>query len=316
MNHLWLYALAVFLLYFFLVLAPAYCSYRCVFGLKKPVSFLDRDLSRSRFAPYADRILDDFAFFNEQTPERITLYADDGVLLIGEYYTQTPNNDRVIVCVHGYNSTPLNNFASMARFFMEDGYDVLLVHQRAHGVSGGRHATMGLCEQYDLLVFCRWLCNRPLVRSIILAGVSMGCATVGYASDKLNDSKIRGMILDCGFTTPLQQMKEDCRHRYFPLAPLLSHVCFFTRHFLHINVRQPVWASLEKTTIPAFFLHGKTDEAIPYVESELNYQHCASEKQLYLLDDACHAGTFLAGGEPLQQALHAFADHVTKGELL
>lgn len=42
---------------------------------------------------------------------------------------------KIVVCFHGYTSEGLNDYSTLALFYMKNGYNLLLVDERAHGMS-------------------------------------------------------------------------------------------------------------------------------------------------------------------------------------
>jgi len=298
-----LLAVAAFFIVFLLAPIPVVCL--TVFSKKRGVSLLDRDLEATYYAPYAARIRADFAWFQARECRRVAISAFDGAELLADYYPA--GKGKLAICVHGYRSTPLNGFSSLGRFLAEElGYDLLFIHQRGHGVSGGKRSTMGVLEQEDVLSWSRWACALPDVDTIIFAGLSMGCASVAYASDRFEDPRIKAMILDCGFTSPENQMAKDCRQRHLPVKVMLPMVCFFAKHFLHLDIRRSTCESLARTRVPALFMHGTEDEAVPISETQKSFESCVSPKALYIAEKAQHGCTFLAGGAEAEAAIRTF----------
>ena len=55
---------------------------------------------------------------------------------------------------------------------------------------------------------------------IILVGISMGAATVLYASELDLPSQVRGIIADCPFSSAEQVIKKTAREMGFPVQDL------------------------------------------------------------------------------------------------
>ena len=302
--------LLAIVLYVVFLAAPTLVVCLTVFGKKQGIPLTERDLRDTYYAPYLPKIHEDFAWFREQECQRVTIRAFDGAQLVGDYY---PTQGRkLVICMHGYSSTPLNGFSAMGRFLMEMGYDLLLVHQRGHGVSGGNRSTMGILEQEDVLSWSQWACDRAETETVVFAGLSMGCAAVAYASDRLLHPKIKGMILDCGFTSPYNQMWRTCLERHLPPRLMMAHVWFFTKLLFRMDITRSTTENLSRTRIPALFIHGREDKAVPVSEVEENYRSCASEKQLYIAENARHACAFLAGGEEAGRTVRAFLNSISE----
>ncbi len=301
----WIYCLLIAVsAYVIFIAAPALVAYRSVFCRKTGVPFVDRDLKNSCLAPYEKRIAADFDFFRRHEKESVSICADDGVKLVGSYYSE--GNRRLAICIHGYNSTPLNCFASLGRFLLSAGYDVLMPDQRAHGESGGKHSTLGLTEQYDVLSWIGWADGLAEVEEVILVGVSMGCASVAYASDKIRSPKVKGMILDCGFASPYEQIKTDCQARHVPYPLILPLIRDHAKRRLKIDISQQVGTSLEHTAIPALFMHGGKDTTVDLRVTEEHYRRCSSKKEFYFAENGFHANAFMTGGKEAEAAVSSF----------
>lgn len=299
-----LYGCILVVIYVVFIVAPALVVSRAVFCRKQGTPYVERDLSGTYLRDHVDLIKRDFDYFAGLTPEWVSITAWDGETLPGELYSV--GEGKLAVCVHGYNTTPMNCFATLGRILMEQGYDVLMIHQRGHGNSGGKACTMGLLEQKDVVDWAKWACARENIQEVILVGVSMGCASVGYASDKITDPKVKAMILDCGFVSPANQIRADSRKRHLPDKLLMPWIRFFVRKMHHVDINETVWSSLQNTKIPALFVHGGADTTVNVQETEINYEHCASYREKYILPEAGHACTFMAGGEEGKERLENF----------
>lgn len=301
--------LAILALYVVFVAAPTLVVCLSVFCKKQGIPLTERDLSATYYAPYVPRLRQEADWFESLPCRRVTACAFDGATLEADYYAA--GSSKLVICMHGYGSTPLNAYSVMGHFLMDRGYDLLFVYQRGHGISGGKRSTMGILEQEDVLSWANWACGRPELDTVILAGQSMGCAAVSYASDRLQNPKIKGMILDCGFLSPYSQMRRTCLERHLPPKLMMSHVRFFAKHLLGIDITHTVTDSLRRTSIPALFMHGAEDRAVPLTEVQETFDACASPKQLYVAPSGRHACAFLMGGAEAEAAVATFLNSIS-----
>ena len=75
-------------------------------------------------------------------------------------------------------------------------------------------------------------------KQVLLYGVSMGCATAALASDRLDAAVVKGMVLDCGYTSVYGQLVREMQRRHLPvclIGPLLSG---WARRFLGIDIKR------------------------------------------------------------------------------
>jgi fermentation-respiration switch protein FrsA (DUF1100 family) len=73
------------------------------------------------------------------------------------------------------------------------------------------------------------------------------------------------------------------------------------------NVReQSAVDALKNAKKPILFIHGKRDKLVPYKFSEENYEACASEKEILLVDEGLHGTSFFADNEGYTTKLKEF----------
>lgn len=299
--------LAVLLiLYLVFVVGPAVIAYGKIFGKKSAEPLKGRDISNSYFAPFEQMMRDAVARVEKNCVlQRVKTKSYDGLELYADYIDA--GSDKTVAFFHGYSASPLVNFGVHTEYFTQRGYNVLLVFQRAHSVSGGEHCTLGVLERHDVLSWVEWLDKTP-AENVVLYGISMGTSTIAYASPEIKSGKVKALILDCGYTSPYIQIYRDCVRRRLPgklLMPLIN--ARFRREFkddLRINTAD----ALKNNRIPAVFLHGKADETVPYHDSEINYEACGGRKKLLLPDGLHHTLSFSTGDDDLRNEVFEFVE--------
>ena len=294
--------LILFALFVIFFLAPAVVAVITVFGRGKETD-LDSACQSGQFAPYADLLRSSSAALLARGPVRVSIDGPDGVRLFGDYYDLRA--DRTVLFFHGYRSCPLVNFAVQAESFAARGWNVLLPRQRAHGDSGGKRCYLGLKEQYDLLAWVDWAAGAG-ARELVVYGMSMGGAAAAYAADKLDPKLVRAAVVDCAFSSPYRQMQRDCIKRHVPwrlLMPLIRALAFLC---YRIDIAAAAADSLSRARVPVFFLHGTSDETVPYEDGRSNFEACASAKAFFTAAGAGHTESFLADRKGAEEALFAF----------
>ena len=282
-------------------IAPGILSTVLIFcGRQRP----EVAMGKTYFLPFREEMDGCIAYLERLSPARVGVTAGDGVALSALWFDR--GGDKTVLMAHGYKASALSNFCISGKVFWERGYNLLLIDQRAHGRSGGRCSTFGLHEQYDLLRWIDWIRQNTSTRHLAVYGVSMGCAAMAYASDKVSPERVQAMILDCGFTSPRDELVRVGREKHVPWQIMLPVIRACFRLFIGGDIYQPVSDSLRKTRIPAFFLHGGNDNTVTPEHCRENYAACASEKALELVPGAEHTMAFAAGGAPTRERLFAF----------
>lgn len=120
-----------------------------------------------------------------------------------------------VLLMHGYRGTGLSNFAAVFRFYHEHRYNIVVPDERACGKSGGSYVTLGVKESRDCKCWTEWIEKEyGQALPIFLDGISMGATTVLMATVLGLPENVRGVIADCGFTSPWEIVcARPSRHR-------------------------------------------------------------------------------------------------------
>ncbi len=299
----------------FALLSAAAGLFLCIFATSRRRSY---DESPEHFPRHAERIREGQAWLDAQKTERVELTASDGVPLVGFLLRAEGKPRGAMLLMHGYRSSFRIDFAWSVRTLHEMGYDLLLVYQRACGESGGRHITYGVRERYDCRDWARLLAERePDSTPIFLYGLSLGCTTVLLASALGLPETVRGIVADCGFTSPHDEFVWLIQHgRYVPfwrLAYAFSRL--FARLFAGFGFREcSTLDAMAANRLPVIFFHGGRDRFVPTVFSIRNYLACTAEKELVIVSGATHGVSWLTDEALYTAKLRAFLERYGSDE--
>ena len=148
-----------------------------------------------------------------------------------------------------------------------------------------------------------------LDQPLYLMGVSMGATSVLLASCFEFPANVRGIIADCGFTSPDAILRHVARQR-FPRLPAGAALA-------PMRVLAPVLAgyrlagcstvaALRAANYPVLFIHGEADTFVPCRMSEEGYLACRTEKSLLRIPGARHAQSALIAPERVLPAVAGF----------
>lgn len=297
--------LFLFILFVVLYGVVSYIMFKKIFQRGECKSFLDLDLSKTHYAPYIGKIRENIRKL-QNIPYNDVYIDNDKLRLHGRFIDLKGNN--VVIMAHGYHATPFNNFQTSALAFIEHGYSVLLIDERAHNDSEGNYTYVGLREQYDLLEWIKWVSTMDNVKNIILYGVSMGSATLGYVSNKLEGTLVRAMVMDCGFTSFYDEIFYKEKNNAFSFLSLF-YLRLYAKIFLKIDIKKSTMESLKETNIPIYFIHGLEDEMVPYEHTIANFNIVSSPKKVRYVSGAGHTTGFLIDYEFLNNDLFSFFDN-------
>ncbi len=268
------------------------------------------------FADFEDEMEEGRAWFESQEKERITMTSHDGLKLVAYYLPAKEESRKVMILVHGYrNNGMIGDFSNLVKFYHEMGYHLLVFHQRAHGESEGKYICFGVKERFDLVKWTEYIARRFEGKcDIFLSGISMGSATVLLAAGLKLPEQVKGLIADCGYTSPwdiFNHMLEKNFHLpKFPFLYIADYICHKKAGFYFRECS--TLESMRANRIPVLFVHGKKDRTVPLEMSRANYEACGADKELFIVDRAAHGTSNLAEPEAYQQKVMAFMEKCLK----
>ena len=276
---------------------------------RSPVDF-DTDpsvMSGTQYEAFSDEILIDIKKFKKASWETATIKAPDNITLSGLFHH---SGSRTAILLHGYSSTPFNNFPSLGISLIENGWSVLLPFMRGHGPSGGR-TTFGIKEANDALLWAEWAEKTHPQSEIIVYGMSMGGACINYASDANWPGNVKALIVDSGYYRVKDQMYSMPQMNSFIGILLIPLIGFYSKLLFGSDISSDARKPLASAKLPMCFIEGTADRSVPPESVEKAYFACGSEKTLLKAAGAAHTLAFLTGGENLLTGLFGFIDRYT-----
>lgn len=240
--------------------------------------------------------------------EAVEITGHNGVPLVG-HWRPCRHPRRVIIAMHGWRSSWARDFGIIADFWYENDCSVLYAEQRGQGDSGGEYMGFGLLERYDCLEWIKWV-NEYTGGSlpIYLGGASMGATTVLMAASLELPENVKGIVADCGFTSPYAIWKhviENNLHLPYSLYRASANDLCRKRIQLDGKAYSTVDA-LQECWVPVLFIHGTDDKFVPVEMTYENYKACASPKRLFVVPGADHGMSYYIDREGYEKCLKDF----------
>ena len=250
------------------------------------------------------------------TPHQtVTTEGYDHAKLVGHWFP-CAEPKRIILAVHGWRSFWWRDFGPIANFWVQNGCSVLYIEQRAQGDSEGDYIGFGMLERYDCLDWLQWLNeNGGKELPIYLAGLSMGATTVLMTSDQALPKNVRGIMADCGFTSPAaiwHKFKDENLHLHNPAIDQLADRYCNRKTGMHPGSYSTVDA-LKNSRVPVLLIHGEADRFVPVEMTLENYAACTAPKELLLVPNAGHAMSYVTAREEYEAAVKRFWQVHDKG---
>lgn len=224
----------------------------------------------------------------------VSVTSHDGLKLYGYYY-EYQKGAPIEILFHGYKGTAERDLCGGVERAHRLGHNALIVDQRAASKSEGRVITFGHRESRDVLSWIE-LVLREIDEDarIILAGISMGAATVMTAAGTDLPKNVIGILADCGYTSTRDIVQKVMRDMHLPDKILYPFARLGAMLFggFDPDKTSPI-ESMKKTKLPVIFFHGDADDFVPAYMSEENYTACASEyKRLVIIEGAVHGTAY------------------------
>lgn len=244
---------------------------------------------------------------NRET-QTVEITGQDGTRLVGHYYP-CENAKRIIVAMHGWRSSWSKDFGMIADFWHDNHCSILFAEQRGQGNSGGEYMGFGLTERYDCLDWVNWV-NETIGSElpIYLGGVSMGASTVLMAAGLDLPDNVKGIVADCGFTSPhaiWKHVAEDNLHLSYGIrGDIANELC---KKKINIGSKEYSAAdALRENNIPVLFIHGTDDHFVPVEMTYENYKACTAPKRLFIVPGADHGMSYFVNKAGYEKAIKDF----------
>lgn len=243
-----------------------------------------------------------------QPHEDLWIESFDGLKLHATWFPQGECK-KVVICFHGYTSQGMSDYIGLSGYYLQKGYSMLLVDERAHGQSEGKHIGFGCLDRQDAL---KWIekvikdCGEDV--EILLHGTSMGGATVLMTSGLKLPIQVKGIISDCAFTSAKEVFTHVLKSMYhMPAFPTIQISDFMNRKLSGYGLDECNAArEVKKAKVPILLIHGSGDTFVPCSMCETIYQNCASPKKKLIIEGAAHAESYYKDPTSYEKALNEF----------
>lgn len=246
--------------------------------------------------------------------EDVYIRSGDGLKLHGTWFP-TEENRKVVICFHGYTSQGMSDYIGLSGYYLEQGFSMLLVDERAHGDSEGTYIGFGCLDRLDAMEWMNWVLQRCREQvQILLHGTSMGGATVLMASGLELPPQVKGIVSDCGFTSAKEVFTHVLKHMiHLPAFPMIQLADIVNKRKAGYGLEQCNAArEVRKAKVPVLLIHGSADTFVPCSMCDTIYENCASSKRKLIVEGAAHAESYYKDREAYENALNEFIGGIIK----
>ena len=247
------------------------------------------------YEPYRDIMVNWMKEARTLNPKEVSIKSFDGLTLYGKYYKYSEDAP-IELMFHGYRGNAERDLCGGVQRCFALGRSCLIVDQRTAGKSGGRVITFGIKESRDCLSWVDYIIEKinPNAK-IIITGISMGAATVTIAAGESLPKNVIAALADCGYTSPKAIIKKVIKDLKMPPDLMYPFIKLGARLFGGFDLEKysPIEA-MKKCTIPIIFIHGTTDDFVPYEMSVENFNACTHKcKKMVTVEGAGHGLAYL-----------------------
>lgn len=296
-----------------LILICSYVAYRMSFY---PAKRRDDANYKMPEGPQYDKFRDNISkSINEMLSrpfEPVTITSFDGQKLYARYY-HVADGAPLQIQFHGYKSSAVVDFSGGSKLAGKMKQNALVVDQRSHGKSEGSAITFGIRERRDCLAWINYSISRfGQDVKIILAGLSMGAATVLMATDLDLPKNVVGIMADCPYSSPKEIIKTVCqRDMHLPAWLMYPFVKLGALVFggFHLEESSAVTAVVG-AKVPILIIHGEDDRFVPCDMSRAIQKAGSSQITLETIPDAGHGLCYMVAPQRYEEVTTTFLQKV------
>ena len=215
--------------------------------------------------------------------ELVETTSVDGLKLCGRYYHRN-DGAPLVIFMHGYKGNFYRDGNGIFTYSKKFGFNVLMVYQRSQGLSEGKSITFGIMERKDCKSWVEYAVKRfGAKQKILLAGISMGGATVMMTADVGLPDNVKGIMSDCGFSSPKEILCSVMSSLKLPSKVMYPLAKLGAKWFGGFNLEEAsAVESLKQCKIPVLLIHNEGDDFVPFWMSKKCYEECGFEEKKFL----------------------------------
>ena len=233
---------------------------------------------------------------NESFIKELTITSKDGLKLVGEWFDY--GFDRTVIILPGRRETLIYSYY-YANPYKESGVNVLVIDQRAHGLSEGKYSTGGIKEAEDVGLWMEYMHNEHHQKYIYLHGICVGTCVATMVSTKYKTDYLKAVILDSAFISYKEIYKNHYLESGHKLFPVYYQIWFWFKFFTKCNINDSnPEMYMPRFDLPVLFIWGTKDVYCLPEKSKILYEKCASnQKEIEWFEGAEHSRVRLSNEE-------------------
>lgn len=120
--------------------------------------------------------------------------------------------------------------------------------------------------------------------------------------------QVKGIISDCGFTSPKEVFTHVLKTMYhLPSFPVIPAANLVNKKLAGYGMDEcNAKREVAKAKVPILFIHGSKDTFVPVCMCHELYECCSSSKKILIVEGAAHGESYFKSMEAYEAALDEF----------
>lgn len=221
--------------------------------------------------------------------------APDGVKLRGWKFRARNANGDWVLAFHGVSDNRIGMLGH-AEMLLRQGYNVVTMDARAHGVSEGERATYGWLERNDTRAIVDALFDSEQVHHLFAMGASMGAAIALQSAGV--EPRTEAVVAESAFAN-LREVSYD--YASLRLGHWLGRTLFWPAAWMALRGAEKEGGfkanevspedAVRSRPFPILLICGTKDRNIPCRHTKRLYKAATGPKEMWLVEGAGHAAS-------------------------
>ena len=245
---------------------------------------------------------------------RAVSVTSEGLRLAGEYYDF--GFDKAVLLLAG-RTEALTYSYYFAAPYRALGYNILVIDNRAHGLSEGKRNCVALREYRDVMEWVKLLNGTLGNQKVLLHGICIGAAAALYAATEPDGPDcIEALITDGMYVNFGESFRNHMIELKKPIFPVYGECMLLITLFTGKSpVRFGPQNRVGSLSVPILMLYGKQDAYSVPEKSQLLYDLCAAPiKRLVWFDKGVHSHLRINAPEKYDAAIGDFLREIQNAE--
>lgn len=253
------------------------------------------------------QMMEEGKVFGKENKEHISILQieNEGYKLFANYVDY--GSDKLVIVIPGRSEAGSYGYY-FSGVYKKNGYNILSIDNRAHGLSSGVINRIGFEEYKDILAWGRYMHDIFGMKEIIIHAICIGSSMALYAlTDDSCPDYMKAMVEEGMYTNFAESFANHIREARKPLFPIHHLVMLLITMFSHKDPSKfgPI-NCIGKMKKPILFLYSKMDAYSTPDQAQLLYDNCNAPKQLVWFDKGVHSHIRINNTQQYDDAVDSF----------